>query len=678
MRSPRIETYKNFPTLRAPGQEIPLTPEQIEEYVKCSQDPMYFLTHYYTITSLDHGEIIFDPYPYQRDFLQTILDNRFIAILAARQLGKSVLVGGYYLWDILFNPNHLLGYYSRTADDAKKILGRIKMAYERVPLWLQKGVLEWQKGSIQLENQSKIEAGATTANSGRGGSYNCVCISGDTLVTVKSLDEDRIYDISIEDLFVEIQCDESLRILTPEGYVKFRTVVYNGEKDCYKISTKSNKQLTCTKTHKIFIDSENCVEAQQLRVGDKIFTKDGLDEIVEIHTDVGTKKVFDIVNVGDKNRFFANGITVHNCLDEYAFIPRNIQEDFMASAFPTINSGNTTKVIMITTPNGHDLFHKIYTESQLGLNNFKTYKVIWSAHPNRDEKWKKETIDAIGYKKFRVEHECEFEGSAATAISADVIAKLHFKNPISTNYLSEDNPECTFKVYEHSQPGALYWMQIDPGEGVGNDFTTIQILKIIPGDILHFKQVATWKANNYNAESASAIIYNLAKEYNDSFICVETNGLGASISDKLWDNYEYENLIFTHKNNKFGRYDILLGNYVTGAHKGIHTTNSTKIRGASKLENDLSKGILEIVDKDTIDELNHFVKVGSTYKAEQGYHDDLVMPLVLFAWVNEIPTFVDIVNENSTKETEVEEEVVSPLKAQNTKDNTGWDPIFWK
>ena len=158
MRSPRIETYKNFPTLRAPGQNVPLTPEQTEEYIKCSLDPMYFLTHYYTITSLDRGEIIFDPYPYQVDFLNTILQNRFIAILAARQLGKSVLVGGYYLWDILFNSNHLLGYYSRTADDAKKILGRIKLAYERVPLWLQKGVIEWQKGSIQLENQSKIEA----------------------------------------------------------------------------------------------------------------------------------------------------------------------------------------------------------------------------------------------------------------------------------------------------------------------------------------------------------------------------------------------------------------------------------------------------------------------------------------------------------------------------------------
>lgn len=539
MRLPKIETYKNFPTLRAPGQNIPLTPEQTEEYIKCSLDPMYFLSHYYTITSLDQGEIIFNPFPYQRDFLNTIVENRFIAILAARQLGKSVLVGGYYLWDILFNQNHLLGYYSRTADDAKKILGRIKLAYERVPLWLQKGVLEWQKGSIQLENKSKIEAGATTANSGRGGSYNCVT------------------------------------------------------------------------------------------------------------------------------------------LDEYSFVPRNIQEDFMASAFPTINSGQTTKVIMITTPNGHDLFHKIYTDAQLGLNNFKTYKVIWSAHPKRDEKWKKETIDAIGYKKFRIEHECEFEGSAATAISSDVIAKLSYKEPISTTSLDDENPECVYKVYEAAQPNTSYWMQVDPGEGVGNDFTTIQILRIIPGDIPHYVQVAVWKANNYNAEAAASIIYKLANEYNQAFICVETNGLGASISDKLWDTYEYENLVFTHKNNKFGRYEILLGSYVTGAHRGIHTTNSVKLRGASKLENNLSKGILQLCNKDTIDELNHFVKVGSTYKAEQGYHDDLVMPLVLFSWLTENPSLTDILNEGISTTVEEDDEVPTPIRGNNRKDNTGWDPIFW-
>ena len=539
MRSPRIETYKNFPTLRAPGQEVPLTDEQIQEYIKCSQDPMYFLTHYYTITSLDRGEIIFDPYNYQRDFLKTIVENRFIAILAARQLGKSVLVGGFYLWDILFNSNHLLGYYSRTADDAKKILSRIKMAYERVPLWLQKGVLEWQKGSIQLENQSKIEAGATTANSGRGGSYNVIT------------------------------------------------------------------------------------------------------------------------------------------LDEFAFIPRNIQEDFMASAFPTINSGNTTKVIMITTPNGNELFHKIYTESQLGLNNFKTYKVTWEAHPNRDEQWKKETIDAIGYKKFRVEHECEFEGSAATVVSGDVIAKLHAKLPISTQYLSEDNPECIYHIYENPLPGVQYWLQIDPGEGIGGDFTTIQVLKIVPGDILRYVQVATWKANDYNSERAAETIYKIANLYNNAFICVETNGLGASISDKLWDKYEYENLVFTRKNNKFDQYEILIGSHLPGAHKGIHTTNSVKLRGASKLENNLSKGIIELVDKATIDELNHFVKVGSTYKAEQGYHDDLVMPLVLFSWLTENPTFPDLFDGTPIEVVE-EEETPKPFVAQYKKDNNGWDPIFWR
>lgn len=465
-------------------------------------------------------------------------------------------------------------------------------------------------------------------------------------------------------------------ILTPEGFKDFTDVVYKGYKSCLEITTSSGKTIKCTNNHKIFVTDDYCINAKFLKVGDQIMTKDGRETILNITRLEDKELVFDIVNVGDKNRFFANGITVHNCLDEFAFIPRNIQEDFMASAFPTINSGQTTKVIMITTPNGNELFHKIYTESQLGLNNFKTYKVIWSAHPNRDEQWKKETIDAIGYKKFRVEHECEFEGSAATVVSGDVIAKLHAKEPILTQYLSEDNPECIYNVYENPLPGAQYWLQIDPGEGIGGDFTTIQVLKVALGDVPHYTQVATWKANDYNSERAAEVIYNMAIRYNNGFVCIETNGLGASISDKLWDRYEYENLIFTRKNSKFDQYEILVGSHLPGSHKGIHTTNSVKLRGASKLENNLSKGIIELVDKNTIDELNHFVKVGSTYKAEVGYHDDLVMPLVLFSWLTENPNFVDIFD--GTIEVVEEEETPKPIVAQFTKDNKGWDPIFWK
>lgn len=536
----KIETYKNFPTLRAPGQNIPLTKEQTEEYIKCSMDPMYFLKKYYTITSLDEGEVIFDPYPYQVEFINKICDNRFIAILAARQLGKSVTVVGIYLWDMLFHPNHLLGYYSRTADDAKKMLARIKLAYERIPLWLQKGVLEWQKSSIQLENKSKIEAGATTANSGRGGSYNIVC------------------------------------------------------------------------------------------------------------------------------------------LDEFAFIPRNIQEDFMASAFPTINSGNTTKVIMITTPNGNEKFHQIYTDSQRGLNSFVTHKVIWSAHPKRDEKWKKETIDAIGIKKFRIEHECEFEGSAATVISGDVLNKLTSRNPINTKYLSDNDPECVFHTYEDPKPDYLYWIQVDPGEGIGEDFTTIQVIKLIKGPPHKYEQVAVWKANDYNSELVSSIIFDLANKYNQALVCVEVNGLGASISDKLWDKYEYENLIFTRKNNRFDQTELLVGALMNGAKKGIYTTNTVKLRGTSKLERNLGSGQLVLHDKATIEELSHFVKSGSTYKAESGFHDDLVMPLVLFSWVTENNMFNDIIEDTSagmSKEVD-DEEYVMPIVGK-ARDNTGWDPLFW-
>ena len=134
--------------------------------------------------------------------------------------------------------------------------------------------------------------------------------------------------------------------------------------------------------------------------------------------------------------------------------------------------------------------------------------------------------------------------------------------------------------------------------------------------------------------------------------------------------------MFTHKNNKFGHYEILIGSYVTGAHKGIHTTNTVKVQGTSKLENNLAQGIIELVDKNTIDEINHFVKIGSSYKAEVGYHDDLVMPLVLFSWLTENPNFIDIVSDGTVSAV-VEEEIPKPFIAQSRKDNTGWDPIFW-
>lgn len=467
-------------------------------------------------------------------------------------------------------------------------------------------------------------------------------------------------------------------ILTPEGFKDFTDVVYKGYKKVLKITTNTGKTIKCTSNHKIFVTDDYCINAKFLKIGDKILGDNGQEFITDIESMEDKELVFDIVNVGDKNRFYANGITVHNCLDEFAFIPRNIQEDFMASAFPTINSGNTTKVIMITTPNGNEKFHQIYTDSQRGLNSFVTHKVIWSAHPKRDEKWKKETIDAIGIKKFRIEHECEFEGSAATVISGDVLNKLTSRNPITTKYLSDNDPECVFHTYEDPKPDYLYWIQVDPGEGIGEDFTTIQVIKLIKGPPHKYEQVAVWKANDYNSELVASIIFDLANKYNQALVCVEVNGLGASISDKLWDKYEYENLIFTRKNSRFDQTELLVGALMNGAKKGIYTTNTVKLRGTSKLERNLGSGQLILHDKATIEELSHFVKSGSTYKAESGFHDDLVMPLVLFSWVTENNMFNDIIEDTAaglSKEVD-DEEYVMPIVGK-ARDNTGWDPLFW-
>lgn len=463
------------------------------------------------------------------------------------------------------------------------------------------------------------------------------------------------------------------QVLTNRGFKDFTDVVYKGTKKTLTITLENGDFISCTSNHKIYITEDDKLEAKFLKVGDEVFTKSGYVKIISISNDPEKKRVYDIVNVEEGNRFFANNILVSNCLDEFSFLRRNIQNEFMASAFPTINSGKTTKVIMITTPNGNELFAKIYGDAQKGLNDFKTFKAIWSDNPNRDEKWKKETIDAIGARAFRIEHECVIEGSAATVIPQEILTTLSPNTPILTEYVSKDNPESTFNVYEKPLPGAKYWLQVDPSEGKGGDFFTIQVIKLDD----KFTQVATWKANDYNSEVFANTLYNLAIQYNNAFVCIETNGLGASVSDKMWDNYEYENLIFTKKNTKFVKYDLYVGAFILGSNKGIITTNNVKLRGSSRLERLLSSGKLVLQDRDTIEELNHFVRNGSSYAAEEGYHDDLVMPLVLFSWISENASFGDIVSDGEITH-EDDDVCIAPVKAQTKKDNFGWDPIFWR
>jgi hypothetical protein len=121
-------------------------------------------------------------------------------------------------------------------------------------------------------------------------------------------------------------------------------------------------------------------------------------------------------------------------LDEFAFVPNNIQEEFFASVYPTISSGETTKVLITSTPNGMNMFYKIWTDSENGKNHYKRVDVHWSQIPGRDENWKKITIDNTSERQFRQEYECVDENSLIVVKNnqTGIIQELTIKEFINT------------------------------------------------------------------------------------------------------------------------------------------------------------------------------------------------------------------------------------------------------
>ena len=168
------DNYLGNPLIKRSNVKIEFTAEQVEEYVKCAKDPTYFIENYIKIVNIDAGLVTFKMYPYQRKIVETSVDNRFVICKMPRQCGKTTAIVGIMLYSILFNENYNIAILAHKASQSREILSRIQFAYEHLPKWLQQGVVEWNKGNIELENGSKILASATSSSAIRGGSFNLI------------------------------------------------------------------------------------------------------------------------------------------------------------------------------------------------------------------------------------------------------------------------------------------------------------------------------------------------------------------------------------------------------------------------------------------------------------------------------------------------------------------------
>jgi hypothetical protein len=320
-------------------------------------------------------------------------------------------------------------------------------------------------------------------------------------------------------------------------------------------------------------------------------------------------------------------------LDEFAFVPSNIADEFFTSVYPTISSGTQSKILISSTPNGMNHYYRMWTEAVEGQNGFKHIEANWRQVPGRDQAWADDQRKILGEEKFLQEMECEFMGSAGTLLSAAALKSLAFVKP---QHVSETG----IKIYGAPIPEHSYAVIVDTSRGRGLDYSaciTIDITQI------PYRLVATYKDNNISPLVYPSIIKQIADYYNQAQVLVEINDNGQQIADSLFEDYEYENILSTV--DLKGKIALTWG-YGNRSQRGIRTTKSVKRLGCSILKNLVEGQKILIQDFDVISELSTFIAKGGSFEAEEGSHDDLVMCLVLFSWMTNQQFFADMTNTN--------------------------------
>ena len=490
------QNYLGNPNLKKANVQQEWTKEELQEYKRCMDDPQYFVEKYIMIVSLDEGLVPFKLYDFQKEMIGTFHNNRFTICKLPRQSGKSTTIIAYLLHYVLFNPTVNVAILANKAATARDLLGRLQLAYEHLPKWLQQGVMSWNKGSLELENGSKILASSTSASAVRGGSYNIIF------------------------------------------------------------------------------------------------------------------------------------------LDEFAYVPANVAEQFFSSVYPTISSGKTTKVMIVSTPHGMNMFYKLWVDAEEQRNESVPIEVHWSEVPGRDEAWKEQTIKNTSEAQFNTEFECEFLGSIDTLVSPAKLKTLTYRTPLKSN--------AGLDVHANPEDGHTYFITADVSRGTANDYSAFVVIDVTE---IPYKIAAKYRDNEIKPLLFPSKIYDVARAYNQAFVMIEVNDIGEQVANTMQFDLEYDNLVMASMRGRAGQ--VMGGGFSGGrAQLGVRTTKAVKRIGCSNLKQLVEDNKIIVEDLEIINELSTFIVKGQSFEADEGCNDDLVSCLFLFAWATDQQYFKELADQD--------------------------------
>lgn len=520
----------------------------------------------------------------------------------------------------------------------------------------------------------------------------------------------------------EIDLDTGWEIETDTGFKPISKIYKTIEYEKYILKTE-NELLECADLHKVFTDKYEEVFVKDLSVGDKVITKNGIETVLSVENTHIKENMYDITVDDENHRFYSNGILSHNtttmvcyflwyvlftqdkacavlankgatarqivgrielaymnlpkwlqagitvwnkgsfCLengssimsastssdsvrgssfslvmiDEAAFVEH--WDEFYKSTYPTISSGEETRLILVSTFNGQNHFYDMWTDAIAKRSLFHPTRVDWWDVPGRDEKWHQDQLKIMSEEDFAQEYGNEALGSGFTLINSKgfSLVEASKKSPIQFTL--------TTKIYDVPIRGHKYMLTCDCAD-TGTDYSTISVIDITE---FPYKQVATFKDNKITHLMFPHMILQLSVKYNDAAILVESNDVGKVILHILNYELECETVIRTRMGTK--------------TQLGQRTTVKSKAIGCARLKDMIESGNLIIQDKATIEELKHFVIHNQTYSGEEGFHDDMVMGLVIFAYFVSSTAFRTEYDKNFVDEMnpQYEQEIIEAL-----------------
>jgi hypothetical protein len=308
---------------------------------------------------------------------------------------------------------------------------------------------------------------------------------------------------------------------------------------------------------------------------------------------------------------------------------------FFSSVYPTISAGTKTKMIIVSTPYGMNMYYKIWTDAINKKNDYIPIEVHWSEVPGRDDKWKEQTIRNTSEEQFQQEFECEFLGSVNTLISASKIK--------STPYITPLKSAQGVDIFEEPIKGHTYLATVDVSRGVDKDFSAFIVFDVTS---MPYKIVCKYKSNEIKPFVFPNIISKVCKGYNEAHILTEVNDIGQQVAEALQYEIEYGNILMTTQKGRAGQ---ILGAMYSGrgSSLGVRMTKATKRIGCSNIKTLIEGDKVVINDFNIIQEMSTFTKRGQSWQAEDGSHDDLMMCLVIFGWLSNQPYFKELTNTNA-------------------------------